>query len=260
MFAWLRERFQRRDRLRLIISYRRKYLESFVRHGEEEAKKVGQEYRQASTQNEREYEETAAAMAEKKELFAEEADEPSRLWRKLVKLIHPDRFAHEPEKLETYQKLTAATNHAKDNGDLATLRKIAEDPHGFILRRGWAALDRGLPLQRQAGQRGRPSTFPARRWSGEPRRIAQLRRLWESIELEIIRVLKAINQLKESPDYELRRLTTQTPAFFDETVKRHIESLEKEVAVLESEAEQLAAEIEELTGESALGNRCVSGD
>ena len=54
----------------------------------------------------------------------------------------------------------------------------------------------------------------------------------------------------ESPDYELHRLTTQTPAFFDETVKRHVESLEKELAVLESEAGELAKEIEELTGEA----------
>jgi len=152
----------------------------------------------------------------------------SQLWRKLVKLFHPDRFAHEPEKQETYHKLTAAINHAKDHGDLATLRRIAEDPHGFILRHGWAALD-----------------------FSEDREIAQLRRLWESIELEIVRVLEAINQLKESPDYKLHRLTTQTPSFFDGTVQRHIEGLEREIAVLESQADELAKEIEELTGEAA---------
>ena len=101
---------------------------------------------------------------------------------------------------------------------------------GFILRQGWAALD-----------------------FGEEREIAQLRRLWESIELEIIRVLEAGNALKESPDYELHRLTTQTPAFFDETVRRQVEGLEKELAALESEAEELAKEIEELTGQAAAG-------
>jgi chaperonin cofactor prefoldin len=52
----------------------------------------------------------------------------------------------------------------------------------------------------------------------------------------------------------LHRLTTQTPAFLDETVKRHIEDLENELAVLQSEADKLAKEIEELTGESVLGN------
>ena len=88
---------------------------------------------------------------------------------------------------------------------------------------------------------------------GEERELAQLRRLWESIELEIIRVLEAGHALKESPDYELHRLTTQTPAFFDETVRRQVESLEKEVAALESQAEELAKEIEELTGEAVPG-------
>ena len=244
LFGRLRAHFQRRDRLRLVIGYRRKYLESLVRQGEEEAGKIAQEYRQAGAQHEQEYADTAAALAEKKELTAGEAAEVSQLWRKLVKLFHPDRFAHEPEKQETYHQLTAAINHAKDHGDLATLRRIAEDPHGFILRQGWAALD-----------------------FQEEREIAQLRRLWESrfdrlkalslskgIELEIIRVLDAINALKESPDYELHRLTTQTPAFFDEAVNRHVEDLEKELATLATQADELAKEIEELIGEAAPGS------
>ena len=227
LFARLREHFQRRDRLRLVIGYRRKYLESLVRQGEEEAGKIAQAYRQAGARQEQEYAETAAALAEKQELTAGEAAEVSQLWRKLVKLFHPDRCAHEPEKQETYHKLTAAINHAKDHGDLATLRRIAEDPHEFILRQGWAALD-----------------------FAEEREIEQLRRLWESIELEILRVLAAGHALKESPECELHRLTAQTPAFFDETVRRHVEGLKKELGLLESEVEELAKEIEELTGEA----------
>ena len=95
---------------------------------------------------------------------------------------------------------------------------------------------------------------------GEEREIAQLRRLVDSIELEIIRVLEAGHELKESPDYELHRLAARTPAFFDETVRRHVAGLEKEVAMLESQAEALAKEIEELTGESALGSDRGFGD
>jgi len=76
-----------------------------------------------------------------------------------------------------------------------------------------------------------------------------LRQLWESLELEIVSVLEATNRLCESADYELHRLTTQTPAFFDQTVRRHLESLEEELAGLERQADELAKEIEELTGE-----------
>ena len=108
---------------------------------------------------------------------------------------------------------------------------------GFILRQGWAALD-----------------------FGEERELAQLRRLVDSIELEIIRVLEAGHALKESPDYELHRLTAQTPAFFDETVRRHVEGLEEELTILQGEAEELEKEIEELTGEEALGSERVGSD
>ncbi len=62
LFARLRAHFQRRDRLRLVIGYRRKDLESLVRQGEEEAGKIAQEYRQASAQSDREYAETAASV------------------------------------------------------------------------------------------------------------------------------------------------------------------------------------------------------
>ena len=74
-------------------------------------------------------------------MSAEDEAELTRLWKKLVKLFHPDRFAHEPDKLETYEKLTSAINQAKDNGDIGTLREIANDPHGVILRQGWTGLD-----------------------------------------------------------------------------------------------------------------------
>ena len=127
LFARLRAHFQRRDRLRLVIGYRRKDLEALVRQGEAEAGKIAQEYRPAGAQQKQEGAETAAALAEKQELTAEEAAEVSQLWRKLVKLFYPDRCAHEPEKQETDHQLTAAIKHAKDHGDLTTLRRIAED-------------------------------------------------------------------------------------------------------------------------------------
>ena len=80
--------------------------------------------------------------------------------RKLVRLYHPDRFAQEPEKQETYHRLTAAINAAKESGDLATLRMIADDPHGFILRQGWAALDfREVTRSRNCAGFGRASNW-----------------------------------------------------------------------------------------------------
>jgi len=113
----------------------------------------------------------------------------NRLWKKLVKLYHPDRFAHEPEKLETYHKLTAAINRAKDSGDIKTLREIAEDPHGFILRQGWASLD-----------------------FSDAAEIGQLRRLYETLQLEIITVIESLNQLRESPNTNFASSANRSPA------------------------------------------------
>jgi DNA polymerase III epsilon subunit-like protein len=226
LFRQLREHYQKRDRLRLIVDYRKKYLDSLVRGGEEEAKRAEENYERAKTQTENDYEEATAAVGKKKQLTAEEEAELTRLWKKLVKLYHPDRFAHEPDKLETYHKLTAAINRAKDNGDIETLREIAEDPHGFILRQGWTSLDFSEEVE-----------------------LTQLRRLYETLQLEIITVLESLNQLRESPDYELCQLSEKKPGVLDELAAERKKLLEKESVELEKQASRLAEEIKELAGE-----------
>ena len=227
LFRRLAEHYQKRDQLRLIVDYRKKYLDSLIRGGDEEAKQAEENYERAKTQTDKDYEETAAAVAEKKQLTDEEEAELTKLWKKLVKLYHPDGFAHEPEKLETYAKLTAAINWAKDSGDIETLREIAEDPHGFILRQGWASLD-----------------------FSEEAELGQLRRLYETLQLEIIGVIESLGQLRESPEYELWQISDKKPGVLDELAAERAKVLEKERAELEKEAERLAGEIEELAGEA----------
>lgn len=226
LFQRLRDYYQKRDRLRLVVDYRKKYLDSMIRGGEEEAKQAETHYEQARSQSDKNYEETAASVANKKQLTADEEVELTRLWKKLVKLYHPDRFAHEPDKLATYEKLTGAINRAKDSGDIATLREIAEDPHGFILRQGWAALDFSEEVE-----------------------IIQLRRLYETLQLEIINVLESLGRLRESPDYELCRISEQKPGILDEIAAEKAKLLEKESTELEDQANRFAEEIEELGGE-----------
>ena len=228
LFRRLCEHYQKRDRLRLIVDYRKKYLDSLIRGGDEEARQAEENYAKARAQTEKDYQETAAAVAGKKQLTPEEEAELNRLWKKLVKLYHPDRFAHEPEKLETYHKLTAAINRAKDSGDIKTLREIADDPHGFILRQGWASLD-----------------------FSDAAEIGQLRRLYETLQLEIISVIESLNQLRESPDYELCQLSGQKADVLDELASERARLLDQESADLEKQADRLAKEIKELNGEEA---------
>ena len=78
-FPTITQALPKRYRLRLIVDYRRKFLDSLVRGGEEEAKQAEAHYEQAKAQTDKDYEETAAAVAEKKQLTAEEEAELSRL-------------------------------------------------------------------------------------------------------------------------------------------------------------------------------------
>lgn len=170
-----------------------------------------------------------SAAAEKKEkLTAGQEAELMRLWKKLVKLYHPDRFAHEPDKLETYHKLTAAINQAKDNGDIETLREIAEDPQGFMLRQGWATLD-----------------------FKDEEELAQLKKLHETLQKEILAIKESLKELRESSDYELCQLAEQKPGILDELAAERAKQLETENAELESQAERLAREIKTLGGTAA---------
>ena len=60
----MREHYQKRDRLRLVLDYRKKYLDLLLRGGEEEAKQAEADYERARTQADQDYEETAAAVAD----------------------------------------------------------------------------------------------------------------------------------------------------------------------------------------------------
>jgi DNA polymerase-3 subunit epsilon len=230
LFRLLRKHYQKRDHLRLMVEYRRKFLDALTRGNSEEANQAGKSFDRAKTQTEKDYEELAAAADKRRQLTAEGEAELSRLWKKLVKLYHPDRFANEPDKLEAYQKLTAAINQAKDNGDIELLREIAEDPHGFILRKGWANLD-----------------------FSDKDELIHLRRLHETLQAEIKVVGESLSQLRESPDYELWKLSEQSPGVLDELAAERATQLGIESAELEKQADQLAKEIKKLSSKSAEG-------
>ena len=229
LFRLLRGHYQKRDRLRLAVDYRQKFLDSFVRDDPDEVEQAEKDLHEAKAQLDEDYEKLAAAADQKRQLTAEQEAELMLLWKKLVKLYHPDRFANEPDKLETYHQLTAAINQAKDNGYIATLREIAEDPAGFLLRRGWATLD-----------------FT----DGEE--LAQMKRLHETLQNEIATVTEALKELRASPDYELCRHAEQKPGALEELAAERAKQLELEITDLEKQAEQLAEEIKKLSGQSSI--------
>src|SRR5271154_750237 len=224
LFLHLRGHYQKRDRLRLAVEYRQKFLDSFIRDDTDEVEQAGKDFAQAKARLDEDYEELAAAADKKKKLTAGQEAELTQLWKKLGKLYHPDRFAGEPDKLETYHQLTAAINLAKDAGDIETLREIADDPHGFILRQGWVTLD-----------------------FKDVEELAQLQRLHETLQKEIAAVAESLKELCASPDYELCQLAEQRPGVLDELAAERAKQLEVENTELESQAERLAMKIKKLS-------------
>jgi len=87
----------------------------------------------------------------------------------------------------------------------------------------------------------------------EEEQVARLRKLWESLELEILSVLEATNRLRESPEFELYELTAKQPEMLDGVVAKQTAGLEVEIAKLKSEAVRLEKAIEELTGGAPMG-------
>ena len=228
IFQRLRVHFQERDRLRLVVRYRQVFLDTLLAEGEEEAGKAQDAYKQAEARAREEYEATEAAMESKHRLSADEESELKRLWRELVKVFHPDRFANDPEKQEAYKNLTGAINAAKDSGDLGTLRQIANDPTGYMLRQGWAALD-----------------------LSDTDEVEQLQKLLSSLEAEILSVIESTDALKESASYELSQVVEKDPGILDRVIGQQINGITEEVEKLKAEAERLKQEIAELSGDDA---------
>jgi hypothetical protein len=230
LFGILRPYFQKRDKVSLVVRYRRKFLEALLTGGEEEAERVVSESENAAQQTDTEYEQTASAMADRKTLNEEEEEELKRLWRKLVGLFHPDRFASEPDKQEAYAELTREINDARDKGDIGRLREIVRDPEEFMAKMGLSRLN-----------------------FASEQELSGLRKLLNSLESMILATLTALETLREDPSYELYRLNEKLPGFLEEAAREQARKVETEIAALEEEAARLRGEIIELNGGAEAG-------
>ena len=225
LFQALRPHYQRRDQLQLNVDFRRKYLDALMQAGDEEAEEVAQAHAQARQQTNAEYEQAATEAASKHALTDEQAREMQGIWRKLVRMFHPDRCMDDPEKRKAHEWLTAEINQARDRGDIQRLREIAQNPDAFLLKQGMAPLSQDDSTD-----------------------VLRLRTLLDSLQQRVLESLEALNDLRETSGYELQQRMQQDSEFFAATVAEHIQALEAEIAALETEAARLAEEIEGLTG------------
>jgi DNA polymerase-3 subunit epsilon len=227
IYALLRDRYRRRDGLERLVEYRRRYVETLLQDGEEEAEHVAGAHEEAQVELETDYESLDRNADRRTEPTAEQEQEIKALWRKLVKIYHPDRNSGEPEKQERYNLLMQAINQARDGGDIDVLRDITDDPEGYIGRQGWGRLD--------IDNGDNPD---------------HLTRLYEGLRTRIFTVLDSLNALHERPAFDLHRRIEAAPEVLGEIVEEQGAILDEEFDALLAEAQQLGREIEELTGES----------
>ena len=227
LYTLLRDQYRRRDRLKRLVEYRRRYIETLLQDGEEAAGSIADAHGVAQASLDADYEALDQDADSRVEPTPEQEQAIKMLWLKLVKTYHPDHYADEPEKRTRSNQLMQAINQAKDKGNVTALQEIADDPEGFVRRQGWGtlALDDDDDLNR-------------------------LRHLYEGLQAQIISLLDRLNDLQESPAFDIYRRVEVEPDILEEMAERQGAVLDKEIAELEAEAQQLAAEIEELTGES----------
>ena len=223
IFGLVRDQYQARDRIKLIVEYRKKFLASLISEGEEQAEEVTDEYDKARAQSNRDYEEAAEAATNQRHLSDDDLNELHRLWKKLVRLFHPDRHADQTDKREAYEKLTSAINEARDTGNIELLREIEADPSAFMRQNGWIDLE-----------------------FGEERDLKSMRKLYTTLQAEIMDIIGLLSALRESPDYELVVLEQRQPGIVKKVTSDQIEAMEAEAALLAEEAKHLKQEIDEL--------------
>lgn len=227
LFLLLKDLYKKRDRLKLVVAYRMRFVRSILTDMDIDPETVYEEFQQESAETEHEYEEAEKEALNQKELTEDEAAELRSLYQKLIRQFHPDRFANKPEERDAAEQLSREINSARDRGDIARLREIADDPNGVLVRLGEVTLD-----------------------FSDERTVEGLRKLYQALQTKIMETIEAMNTLRESAEFELYKLASKREGYVEEVAASFRPDLEEEISSLNAEAERLEKEIADLTGES----------
>jgi DNA polymerase-3 subunit epsilon len=216
-----------------LVQFRKAFIDRLLAEGEEAAGATAGDYQREAAEKDREYDSTASALEGKRELNEEETARLKQLWKKLVRMFHPDLHEQDPEKRRTYELLTQAINEARDRGDIELLELIAKDPQAFILKQGWASVSLD-------GERG----------------LKELRSLYEHLQARILEMIETLDDLRASAEMEIFREVEQDEKVIDRITAAQREELEQEIAGLKAEADRVAEEARDLEEKSCTAAGC----
>ncbi|WP_239807415.1 3'-5' exonuclease [Croceicoccus hydrothermalis] len=215
-----------RDRLRDLVDYRQSLIDALLLGREDDVVQLDTGYAHRREKVEAEYDQANREAEDQRPLSDADKERLTALWKKLVRLFHPDRFAGDPVKRQKYEALIKAINHARDAGDIDTLERIASDPDGYLS--GFGSDEIGID---------------------EDNSLQHLQALYDALQSEILARLEALGDLREGGDFELARAYERDPAIVTRIAEHQISNLTDEAAVLQAKADELADQLEEITGE-----------
>jgi DNA polymerase III epsilon subunit-like protein len=228
LFERLKDEYRLRDHLHITVIYRKRYIDTLIEQGEDDAELVTEEFEAEKQRTDSEYEEAVRSASQSKPLTNDEQTEVKSIWRRLARVFHPDHVANDAEARAVHEQLFSVINHARDIGDIKTLREIAADPNAYMLRQGWNAPSRGAVAD-----------------------VERLREIYEAVSLQIIDQIDQFDQLRESNAYQILEFCRKNAEGFEQLVVNHKQMLQAEIEKLKDEADRLLSQITELTGKSS---------
>jgi DNA polymerase-3 subunit epsilon len=196
------------------------------------------EWRCREEQVKGEYERARKRMDDKKESVEDKGSKDNQrlraVWKKLVKIYHPDRHQGDKQNKDAYENLMARINRAKDEGDLETLEEIAENPEKFIREcKADDKSDSGANSYRDG--------------------VKDLEELLSSLVEETRRNEEDLEELRGSDDYELWKMWKESPRSFESSLNGMEKELKRDIVRLQAEL----AKLEKMTEEKKESKRAA---
>lgn len=229
LFNLLKSSYKRRDSLKIVIEYRRKFIQSLLAELDLDPADVRSQFDRDQKKLDDEFETAEKLTEQVSSLSDDQQNEIKDLYRKLVKLYHPDRFNSDEEKSKAYTLLMAIINQAKSRMDISLMREIANDPSAFMRKNNLGELQ----------------VF-------EEDESENLRRLYESLQARILDTIASIDELRSGAQFELFRLASRRPGYLDEVATEYRRELDAECELLMAEADELQKQVKTLQDEEAF--------
>lgn len=229
LFRLLKADYKQRDLLKLIIDFRKRYLNSLLGRLDLTPEDVCESFNQEKEEIDEHFRSAEQAAEDITILSDEQSNQLKDLYRKLVKLYHPDLVRTNEAKARAYSSLMAIINDAKARMDIDLLREIAADPSAFMKKHALGELSR--------------EDFDE---------VDSMIDLYQSLQSRILETIAAIDELRESDGFLLYKATSRRPDHIQEVAEKYRKDLEAESVSLEAEANKLKAEIDALDDREAF--------